>query len=300
MPHRIPGISDESIEEVIASPRFEPSSVLSLIIVAYRRGGPLLECLESLTEQESAEFDVHVVDNGGNEAAFAELSRFPVRWYRMKRNVGACYGRNLAAGHARGDLVGFIDDDCRARADLTAAFTSALDDPAIYALRGRVLPKSDNGYNVLCSGYDRGDEIFPFTLNAEAVTAIRKEHLLKVGGWNLEIWGHEGLELSFRLAERFGREGMVYHPGPVVYHDYADGLRKLLRKDLRHMELLPQIEALHPGFREFMTSYTQRYCRLHPEKLSFPLRVKMGLIRRFRELLRRSPAVQRAVRVWVG
>jgi GT2 family glycosyltransferase len=297
---------DRSTEpgELVTSPEFRPSAALSIVLVSYDRPGDLLACLETLDRQEHRDFEVIVVDNGRNEPAHDALSRYPVRWLRMTENRGVTRGRNVGTAHASGEVVAFLDDDCLAAPDLTHAFSRAFRDRAIYAVRGRVLPKTGNGYNVLAYLYDRGDRVFPFLLNTETVMAVRRDRLEQVGGWNEEIWGHEGAELSLRLARRYGREGMVYYPDAVVRHDYADGLRKLLRKDLRHLEIAPRLEQTHPGLADFVASYTRGGgggdIRVHPEHLGFMLRYKMGAVRRLRVLIRNSAAARRIARALLG
>ena len=133
---------NEDLGEIVTSPGFRPSSTLSLVIVSYNRSRDLLECLAALDRQEHRDFEVLVVDNGGNEAAHALLPLHPVKWLRMAENRGATHGRNVGVAHAAGEVVVFLDDDCQAAPDLTAAMAEAFSDPAIYALRGRVLPKT--------------------------------------------------------------------------------------------------------------------------------------------------------------
>lgn len=74
----------------------------------------------------------------------------------------------------------------------------------------------------------------PYFLNLEYIAAIRKKEFNAVGGWNNDLYEHEGEGLTYRLLNRFGPENCQHHPKLVFRHDFSDSLLKYLKKDERH------------------------------------------------------------------
>ena len=92
---------------------------ISFIVLTYNRTDALLAVLRSLSEQCDAEHEVLIADDGSRrdqvEMLYEHCPAFkcPVRhvWHP---DVGftAARARNLAAHHARGDYLVFLDGDC--------------------------------------------------------------------------------------------------------------------------------------------------------------------------------------------
>lgn len=103
--------------------------MISLVVSTKGRVAEIGELFESLLADASAAFEVILVDqneDGRLDALAATYApRMSLRHLRSPR-AHANAGRNLGLRHARGDLVGFPDDDCvfppGALAQLRAAF----------------------------------------------------------------------------------------------------------------------------------------------------------------------------------
>jgi glycosyltransferase involved in cell wall biosynthesis len=88
----------------------------SIIIPTYNRPDALAKCLEHLDQlnYDSNRVEILVVDDGSHVSYDRVLSRHPrVRWFQQS-NGGPASARNLAARHASGRFLAFIDDDCYA------------------------------------------------------------------------------------------------------------------------------------------------------------------------------------------
>lgn len=119
----------------------------------------------------------------------------------------------------------FLDDDAIPDTDLVRSHHSAYEDHDIVALRGTVKPKTNRIYNLLPGHYDLGESVWPYVL-LSGHCSIKSKVLQEVGGFNPQLFGGEDLELSFRIVERYG-DKIIYDPGALIYHDYADGWRRL-------------------------------------------------------------------------
>jgi N-acetylglucosaminyl-diphospho-decaprenol L-rhamnosyltransferase len=112
-----------------------PSS--TAIVVSYRPGGWLGECLESVSAQAD---EVVLVDNGSaGEEASRLGSSVGARVVRSPVNVGFAGGVALGLAHARGELIGLLNDDAVASRNWLDAAAAVLEDPSVAAVTPKVI-----------------------------------------------------------------------------------------------------------------------------------------------------------------
>lgn len=84
---------------------------VSIVIPVYNEGERLAACLDAITEQTVAPFEVIVVDNNSDDDTVAVARRYPfVRVLRESRQ-GVVFARDAGFDAARGDIIGRIDAD---------------------------------------------------------------------------------------------------------------------------------------------------------------------------------------------
>ncbi len=255
---------------------------LSIVVVAYNTNEDLLLCIDSIAKQLTPKVEVLVIDNGKNDAIYDKLIRLPVYYIKLKRNMGACFGRNVGILESRGRVVAFLDDDCVADENFISSLLDIFKNKDIYGLRGKIEFKTETIYNYLQNHYQLGNDVFPYFINVEGVCAVRRREIVEVGGWNEDIWGHEGLELSYRLVRQFGRRGLVYHPSVIIYHDFANSLNKLISKDIRHQKIHKYLYDEQPYLFDFMSYYKNKTFEAPNYKLSMIGRIKLCMLKRLR------------------
>lgn len=108
----------------VAPPRF------SIIIPVYNDWKPLQECLQSMARQSNApDFEVIVVDDGSTETA-PEYIRSAAQDYPLtiieQAHAGIPAARNRGIRAAKGQVLLFVDADCRLQADCLAVLSSAI------------------------------------------------------------------------------------------------------------------------------------------------------------------------------
>lgn len=93
--------------------------LISVIIPHLNQSNALECCLASLNSQtlEHSSFEVIVVDNGSTALLQAVLERYPGTLLLRELKPGPGLARNRGIEAARGDILAFIDADCRAHPD---------------------------------------------------------------------------------------------------------------------------------------------------------------------------------------
>jgi hypothetical protein len=119
----------------------------SVVVVSHRPGNWLAPCVASALPQA---VEVVVVDNGSaGEEASAVAAPMGARVVRSKVNLGFAGGVDLGLRHARGKLVGLLNDDAVAGTGWIDAAEAVLSDPAVAAVTPKVVLDGDFGEIIL-------------------------------------------------------------------------------------------------------------------------------------------------------
>jgi len=228
----------------------------TVVIVTYNSGEALLELLTSLGQQTFSEFEIIIVDNGKTESYVIEqIIAKPHLYIRSSRN-SLSFGRNIGTAFARSEIIISLDDDCLAHKDLVKAHVQTYRDSMILAVRGKALPKSNSLFNHFQGHYDLGPAVRPAAIGLEGNSSYRKRILEEIGGFNPDLFGTEGLELSYRIVQRYNRpEGIIYNPGAIIYHDFSKGFFHYMKKCYRHSKMRNNLVKQHSHILAFRREY---------------------------------------------
>lgn len=255
-----------------ATTRLAPASV-AVVVVAWQDHDELDVTLDALARQSVSGFEVIVADNG---AGLAErladwVDAFPLRHLDLGANLGPSAARNAAAATTDAELLLFLDDDAIPEPDWVEAFVGVMSATGARAARGRVRAKDGSVYNELARAYDLGEVVRPAIINTEGNCCVRADAYAAVGGFDEDMFGHEGAELSHRLLDGAGPDAIVYTPHAVIQHDYVDGLAGYLRKRYRHGAMLrhvdPAITRWAAGKARRRSPWTPRRVAMVPVKV---------------------------------
>lgn len=99
----------ERLEELACA---HETPMFSIVLTTYNRPGLLVDALASLSAQTLRDFEVVLVNDGGEpvEHLLAGCD-FPVAYVRLGRNQGVSAARNAALKLVRGRYVAYLDDD---------------------------------------------------------------------------------------------------------------------------------------------------------------------------------------------
>jgi len=202
----------------------------SIVIATHARPHQLERLIASLApELGDSSRELIVAENGTASPQRLQSRGFPIAHIHDPL-PGKCRVQNRAIADARGEIVGFLDDDLTAAPGYIAAVESFFaGHPGFAAMKGRIVAAEDPAWAAgAMAPYldlpiaDHGDEVREVRGVLGANMALRASVLAKVGGFDERLGpgacGHEEeTEMSARLRRAGFRIG--YAPHALVYHD---------------------------------------------------------------------------------
>lgn len=188
---------------------------ISVVMPAYRAAHLLPSVLGPLIEmQRAGEVDeVIVVDDRSPDDTAARAAEMGARVLTTPVNGGPGAARNLAAGHATGDILWFVDSDVIAWPGGAALIRQAFADPAVHAVFGSYdttpegRPWFSRYKNLMHRFYHQkaGDHATTFWAGCGAV---RADVFRALGGFDVDTYrvpSIEDIELGDRIVRAGGR-----------------------------------------------------------------------------------------------
>lgn len=202
--------------------------LVTVLIVTWNRREDMLVTLKSVYEQNYANIEVLVVDNGSTDGSVETIQRqFPsTSVIALKKNLGASGGRNEGIRAAHGDILFLLDSDADLDKDtLTQVVAKFKEEPEVGILACKIVnaytheinPNLEAGWAYTAKSLANQDQPFLSYRFSEGGAAIRKEVFEKVGLF-LETFyfGREGEELSLRAWDAGFK--VLYYPAAKIYH----------------------------------------------------------------------------------
>jgi glycosyltransferase involved in cell wall biosynthesis len=128
-------------ESRVSPPALPAPSRVSVIIATRNRQEDLRACLAALHALDPRPGEVVIVDSASDDPhTMAVLARTAgARLVRCDR-PGLSRARNAGAAAARGEILAFLDDDCRVDAGWLKALLRGFEDPRVHAVTGSFVP----------------------------------------------------------------------------------------------------------------------------------------------------------------
>ncbi|HEX6457331.1 MAG TPA: glycosyltransferase [Thermoleophilaceae bacterium] len=229
---------------------------VSVVVASHARELRLRWLLNALEEQTFDEpWELVIVHDYDVPTAERVIERHPLAKQRPVRAIAGSGGpgkrRNVGWRAARGELIAFIDDDCRAECDWLERLIAAAREHTGHVIQGRTRPDPFEA-EVLKAPHVR-------TLNIEPVNAYRetcnilypRELLERLDGFDERAITGEDVDLSLRAIAAGARISAA--PDAVAYHAIESfTLPGILRQNLkwRHLAYLvkqhPELRAQFP------------------------------------------------------
>lgn len=235
--------------------------VCTAVVVIWQGSTSWRECLQSLrdaAELVSAAVEIIVVNNGSEHSSSAKDSHLWDGWIDLAENKGPSAARNVGAFMAEGEIVAFVDDDALVAPDYFKAALPYFENPQTLGIRGRLLPLRHPYFTSLATHYDRGPQPIEDALITEGACLIRRRVFIDSGGFPVEIFGHEGIELTGRLQRSEPGGHTLYAPDVVLRHDYLDSWADFFEKVTRCAQNEEELPDRDPHAAQFLKEYFKR------------------------------------------
>ena len=218
----------------------------SVIVPAYNAAKTLQSLLDSLSNQTHKDFEIIVIDDGSNDETYKIAQSYACDLIHLIENHGPAYCRNFGAQNARGDILVFIDSDCRADRMWIEKMVRHFSQNDTEAIMGKLilLPSSLLGNSISALGFPAGgaigfDKIWK--VDKEGYTdslsscncAIKRDVFWNVGGFD-ETFPYAGGEDSLLAYNiRASKYRIKYCPDVLVCHQARDSLNDFFRWHFR-------------------------------------------------------------------
>lgn len=204
-------------------------TIFSLVVATLQDNGELEEFLASTVNLEgNLIFEVIVVDQNKDNRIAKIVKRFEdkldIRHIRVNF-IGASRARNVGARAAKGDWIGFPDDDCLFFPDTLLQVANLASDETLQVITGKTVDETGTAnllrWKVKKTLFDRWNM---FSCLTEATLFIRRDAFLYIKGFD-ESFGPgasfpaaEGMELMNRLFSAPGNIRACYSPDIKMQH----------------------------------------------------------------------------------
>ena len=187
---------------------------ISVVIATYNRLSCLRANLEFLKNQDYQNYEIIVVNDGSTDKTTSYLKKLKHPHIRVfySSHLGRSQAKNIGIYQAKGDIIAFIDDDCRAKKNWLSSLVKSFSDPAVVGAIGETRYVKDNYRGFFPEKVIQNPQgKWPMGGNC----AFKKEALLKAKGFDNCLAINEDTDLAFRII-KFGK--LISNPQAVVYH----------------------------------------------------------------------------------
>jgi glycosyltransferase involved in cell wall biosynthesis len=250
---------------------------LSVIIASYNSGTLLQNCLESLKNQKTDQlFEIIVVDSSSDGAVQRIGERFPeVKLYRFPERKFCGDARNFGLSVARGEIIAFIDADCRAAPNWVGQILRA-HQSSMLAIGGVIAngnPDSNIGWAAYFCEFSQWmpNTSFRRLTDIAAANMSYKKRCFEEFGEFIEGTYSSDTEFHWRL----GRKGhsLQFVPSVVVFHHNIDQFKAYIRHEFEHGRSFAKIRMKSQNFSDVRRFFYAIFSFLIP----FWLLLKIGM-----------------------
>lgn len=263
-----------------AAPYFAPKRCpkVSIVVASYNGDRTLKACLESLQRLNYPSYEVVLVDDGSTDTTpqIAFLNPW-VRSIRHEKNRGLSAARNSGIAAASGEIIAFMDSDCRADEDWLRYLVEDLLTSEFVGIGGpNLFPPEDSPVAAAVMVSPGGPAHVMLTdRQAEHVPgcnmAFFKWALTEIGGFD-PIFRKAGddVDLCWRLQQAGYRIG--FSPAAFVWHYRRSTVMDYLKQQHGYGEAEAVLVRKHPEYFSSLGGSIWRGRIYSPARLSVLLR----------------------------
>jgi len=230
------------------------SPKVSVVVASYNAQRTLKACLDSLRRLRYPDYEIVLVDDGSTDNTPEIAPLYPeVRYLRHEKNLGLSIARNTGIAAAKGEIVAFIDADCRADEDWLYYLVGDLLDSRFVGIGGpNLLPPEDSAVAAAVMTSPGGPAHVMLTdRQAEHIPgcnmAFYRWALVELGGFD-PIFRKAGddVDLCWRLLHAGHQIG--FSPAGFVWHYRRSTVGAYLRQQHGYGEAEALLTRKHPEY----------------------------------------------------
>ncbi len=216
---------------------------ISVIIITKNNAETLEACTNSLLKQTfpKESFEVIFVDGHSLDGTIEIVENYKSSRINTKilyEDYGKMgYARNVGLTEAKGDIIAFTDGDAVLPEVWLQKIAESFADEKTLIVGGLDVLLSNKESNKIIDSWNRLEKASGMKAIPRIRTvnfAIRREPLLKMGGFDSELSHFDETELMARLQHKMNASSIEYNPDIVVYHRQAiDTTGKRMKKIFR-------------------------------------------------------------------
>jgi glycosyltransferase involved in cell wall biosynthesis len=245
--------------------------MISVIIPSYNSEKTIKQCIDSLLGQSyRGGYEIILVDSSVDNTPQIVTTNYPkIKFIHLGKKTDPGTARNIGIREAKGDLIAFIDADCRAAPEWLEKIESAHGSP--YNVIGGVV-KNGSGEDdlVAWAGYIAEFREFLPEQPKRDMTHIptcnisyKRKVFLDYGLFQGEYYPQEDLFFNYNLCKN--GERILLDPSIQVYHHHRSRLKDFLchqrkigtatSKVLKVIQLEGSLIARNPGLAPFLIPF---------------------------------------------
>jgi glycosyltransferase involved in cell wall biosynthesis len=223
---------------------------LSIVIPTYNRPNFLLECINSILNQNTRHnFEIIVICDGTDsriDKLMLKFKKLKNIKYFVQKKLGPAAARNVGIKHSRAKIITFLDDDCIVNKNwIENILLAHKKHPNInHAIAGRLDPVT----NCLVSEFSKGLEsrasadnstiFYPSMVNN---VSYKRETLNKIKGFDESFKNASGedVEYNYRLYNKNIRT--IYVENILIKHHYPEKIVPMLKQQFRFGTTRPML-----------------------------------------------------------
>lgn len=244
--------------------------LVTAVITTHKRPPQLVErALKSILNQTYTDIEIFVVDDSPAEyelradvkAMVEAYSDRNVTYIAHEKCMGACVARNTGLAAAKGEFIGYLDDDDEwlptKIEEQLQKFTSA-DIALVYC--GRTVVYDSSNETVDCLPECELDNVYEELLKSNFIGStsfplLRTAALMEIGGFDVEMQSAQDYDVWLRLCKKYSVD--FVNKSLVLYHFHegeqitkrpdkkVSGLERIIEKNYEFIKLNGETYWLH-------------------------------------------------------
>jgi len=214
--------------------------MISIVIPVYNAEGTIEKNLKMLFKQIKKfkkEVEVIVVDDGSMDKTIDILRKYPVKLITQKHK-GPAESRNKGWKKAKGEIVIFLDSDCKVGKNWLKNILKPFKDQKVAGVGVKYKTWNKDSWVARFTGYEieqRHEKINKKTnFLASYSTAYRRKILKKMNGFDIDFKtaSAEDNDLSYRIVKN-GYD-LIFLKNTYVWHKHPESLFNYFKKQFNH------------------------------------------------------------------